>query len=147
MEGTVTNEDAAYLAGLFDGDGSVCILHFWRSHDKTKPRTHELYVNIANTNHEVMEWVKARIGVGTVHKKRCAGYAGARKDIWYWEARCRSAETFLRIVQPFVRIKRAHIEEALIFRIKQREIGNDVRDQCLTLKRLNSRPELCLIAA
>ena len=147
MEGQPTECELAYLAGLFDGEGSVSILHNWAGHDKSKPRTHELYVNVANTNREVIEWVKAKVGVGTVHKKRCAGYPGARKDIFYWEARSRSAETFLRMVRPFLRIKVAHVEEALSFRIKQREIGRNVRDQCLRLKRLNGRPESCLISA
>lgn len=139
--------DRAYLAGLFDGEGSVCIMHAFRSHTRSTIRTHELYVGIGNTNLAVIEWIKKVTGVGTVHKKRCAGYPGARKDIWYWEARCMSAEKFLRTVQPYAKIKARHIEEALLFRIKQREIGNDVRDQCLTLKRLNGRPELCLISA
>jgi len=140
--------ELAYLAGLFDGEGSACIFHHHRSHDSKRPRTHELLVNIGSTNEAVLLWVKEVIGFGTMHRKMSAGMPGARKPIWYWETSCKKAETFLRMVQPYCKIKAPQIEEGLAFRQRQRDMAVSgkftyIYGDCLKMKALNGRNEPC----
>jgi hypothetical protein len=139
--------DIAYIAGLFDGEGSISIIHHRRGHRSNGKAVHELYVGIASTCSEVIDWLKRYLGFGLIHKKRCAGMPGVRKDIWYWETSCQAAENFLRLIENHAKIKRRHIEEALSFRNRQRKEGNDIAGQCLQLKRLNGRSEPCRLIA
>lgn len=138
----MTNEELAYLAGLFDGEGCVSIVHHRRKNRKGGAMYHELYIGIANTYWPVIDWVHKSLGYGTIHKKRAAGMPGARKDIWYWETANRKAEQFLALIRPYLKIKVAQAEEGLAFRAR-REWGVDVHNDCITMKRLNRRAEPC----
>jgi hypothetical protein len=140
----MSREDWSYLAGLFDGEGSVTITHHHRGHRKAGPLYHELAINIANTYEPVIQWVKDKLGFGMIHKKRCAGMPGARKDIWYWETANKKAEQFLLLILPYLKIRKAQAEEGLAFRARQKP-GVDIYDDCLTMKRLNRRTEPCRI--
>lgn len=96
-------QDAAYIAGLVDGEGSV-ILYMHREVVSVR-----LY--IANTFRPVLEWLTQTTGVGRV----VAGRAETEKAkaSWAWQCQSEAAETVLRQIRPFMRIKRAQADLAV----------------------------------
>lgn len=58
-------KDLAYIAGLFDGDGTVSIVH-----QKVGGKLfHTPYVNIVNTNKKVIDWIYNTLQFGNVRLK------------------------------------------------------------------------------
>ena len=78
-----SSEDVAYIAGLFDGEGSI---HFKRGIEKKKKHKGKGYrlsnsmrisMEITMTDKSVLMWVHEILGVGTLRKKP---RKGLRKD-------------------------------------------------------------------
>ena len=79
----IAETDIAYIAGLFDGEGSV---HFKRGIEKKKKHKGEGYrlsnsmrisMEITMTDHSVLIWLHEVLGVGTLRPKTVKG---RRKD-------------------------------------------------------------------
>ena len=79
----ITNEDIAYIAGLFDGEGSI---YYARRKEKKKKHKGKGYrysmsqrisMEITMTDEHVIRWVHEVLGVGTVVLKP---RKGLRKD-------------------------------------------------------------------
>ena len=79
----IPETDRAYIAGLFDGEGSI---HFKRGSEKKKKHNGEGYrisnslrlsMEITMTDESVLTWVHEVLGVGTLNKKP---RKGKRKD-------------------------------------------------------------------
>jgi hypothetical protein len=58
--------DAAYIAGLLDGEGTVTLSRRHRGDGR------QLVVSIANTERRLVEFVLARVGAGKITRKRVA---------------------------------------------------------------------------
>jgi len=80
---TITNEHAAYIAGLFDGEGSI---YFTRRPEKKKKHkgkgfrysnSMRISMEVTMTDQSVVRWVHEILGCGTVVKKP---RKGLRKD-------------------------------------------------------------------
>lgn len=80
---TITNEQAAYIAGLFDGEGSI---YFAKRPEKKKKHkgpgfrysnSQRISMEITMTDQSVLKWVHEVLGVGTLNKKPRKGF---RKD-------------------------------------------------------------------
>ncbi len=110
-------EDAAYLAGFFDGEGSIGI----REHNKPENaggidrRTphYRLVLAIANRDIAVLQWI-ANICGGTVYpKKRMnAGWA----PTFEWAVSNRDAvANVLESMRPHLKIKGRHADVGLAF--------------------------------
>jgi len=101
--------DLAYIAGLFDGEGSICIA-------KAKPRGgrksphYTLAINITNTNMEVLEWTQSLFG-GSINRKE-----GVNKPCFSWYCSALKAEHFLMSILPFLKIKKGRAKIALGYR-------------------------------
>ena len=106
--------DAAYLAGLFDGEGSV---YFKKTSQKKHQRpgkpTHNVMVirmEIAMTDKSVLEWVWETTGVGAFGSKKVqAGY----KPQWRWRAAHRDALKVCKELWPFAQTKLHKIEQII----------------------------------
>jgi hypothetical protein len=61
----LTSEQAAYLAGLIDGEG--CIAYHLEMDKRVNKRYPCLNVNISNTNPELINWIKLVVGSGYVY--------------------------------------------------------------------------------
>ena len=79
----IPETDRAYIAGLFDGEGSI---HFKRGVEKKKKHKGKGYrisnslrlsMEITMTDESVLQWVHEVLGVGTLNKKP---RKGKRKD-------------------------------------------------------------------
>jgi hypothetical protein len=100
----------AYLAGLFDGEGSVGIYEFKK---QNKFSNWQFKVEIANTDWRVMKWLENTVG-GKVHKKS-EGKANWRQG-YCWHIQGENAEVFCKLVKPYTIIKTDQIDACLYFR-------------------------------
>ena len=106
--------DAAYLAGLFDGEGSI---YFKKTRQKKHQRpgkpTHNVMVirmEIAMTDKSVLEWVWETTGVGACGPKKVQeGY----KPQWRWRAAHRDALKVCKELWPFAQTKLHKIEQII----------------------------------
>lgn len=91
----INNEDRAYIAGLFDGEGHVGFTQSGQS------KTWALRVMITNTNKSVLTWVQSLYGgkIYSFHGKRHwkVGY----HFVLLWDV----AAEFLSDIEPWLRIK------------------------------------------
>ena len=98
---TITNEQAAYIAGLFDGEGSI---YFARRPEKKKKHkgpgfrysnSQRISMEVTMTDQSVVRWIHEVLGVGTVVKKPRKGF---RKDgtryLMQWKWRCTFRDAF-----------------------------------------------------
>jgi len=58
--------DAAYIAGLIDGEGTITLTRKHRNENR------QLAVTISNTERDLLEYVYQSIGVGKITRKRTA---------------------------------------------------------------------------
>lgn len=141
--GDVMNLD--YIAGFFDGEGSVSIIH-QRSPRKTNPeyRVHRLYANLTNTNCEVMVAVHEFLGFGYLKKKKMYSLNQNAKEIFIWESFGPVAARFLKLLENRLVVKKERAGVGIAFQTKLSEIGmiysvdrTWTYDACDEMRRLN----------
>jgi hypothetical protein len=93
----LSDTEAAYAAGILDGEGSVYLSRNRRS------RWPSPMVSVASTDHELLEWLRSRAGGSIVQKKT---YQPQHARSYDWKLTDRRALMFLEIVRPFLVIKR-----------------------------------------
>ena len=114
--------DKAYIAGLFDGEGSV---HFKRGIEKKKKHKGEGYrlsnsmrinMEITMTDYSVLLWVHETLGVGTLRPKTVKG---TRKDgtkylpQWKWRCTFRDAYYVCLLIWPWSHVKLEKIHDVI----------------------------------
>lgn len=107
-------EEIIYLAGLFDGEGTICIQRDVRK-DKENGRyggaTYTVTVRIGMIQKEQIDKYKEIFKVGYVDEEK--KYHQFR-PMFRWSARKRSeVESFLLKIEPFLRVKKAQAQLAL----------------------------------
>lgn len=103
----LTPTQAAYLAGMVDGEGSFML----------KPHNGRngvliLRVTIVNTHLGVLEWCKQVTGIGSVIPRTYTGNTN-QKTNYSWVVSSGSAASFVIQIQPYLIIKAAHAALAL----------------------------------
>lgn len=65
----LTPEQAAYIAGFWDGEGSIGI---WAHKRPNRKRSHyyNVRMTVSNTNLEVLEYIRDLLGSGTIHQEK-----------------------------------------------------------------------------
>jgi hypothetical protein len=97
-----------YLAGFFDGEGSVSIL-------KPLPKVHRLFVSISSVDKGIIEWIKFNAeDIGWITKRTHDNENWS--DSWKWQVSDEKAFDFLKLIQPYIIIKQKQIEVAEEFR-------------------------------
>lgn len=110
-----STEEVAYLAGLMDADGYIGICKGRPQLGNTKNYGYTLTVNLTNTNYEVMEWVKERFG-GNIYKRKMPKNKNWKQS-YNWIVSSKKAEEVLRLIEPYLVIKKA-----------QAQLGIELRD-------------------
>jgi len=103
-----TEEDLAYMAGLFDGEGYVGITPY------DGKRRHLLRVNITNACRSVLDWIVSVYG-GSIYSD---GH-GKRKEVYQWCMYGADAFGFLLDISKYLRIKNSQVEVALEFQVSK----------------------------
>jgi len=102
--------DAAYIAGLFDGEGSV---DFARRKEK-RGNVQSILMRIEMTDKDVLKWVHETLGVGTVRKRNRSPSRKAHwKDAWVYSIRFRDALHVCKLLWPHIKVKLNKIEQII----------------------------------
>ena len=100
--------DIAYIAGLFDGEGSVSYKQYMRKrkHNKTAYPTWQIRLEISMTDQSVLQWVRDVLEVGTVGpKKYYSEYTKTWKKQWRWRCSHRDAFYVCCLLFPYAHVK------------------------------------------
>ena len=118
----ISQSDVAYIAGLFDGEGSI---YFARRIEKKKKHKGKGYrtsmsqrisMEITMTDESVIRWVHEVLGVGTVVRKP---RKGRRKDgtkylmQYKWRCTFRQAHYVCCLIWPYAHTKLPKINQIL----------------------------------
>lgn len=103
--------DAAYLAGILDGEGYIGI-HDRRS---TRPRSSRpsICVDVGNTSRELIDWLHRVTGTGTITGDRLHPDP-KNKPMWYWRVGSLSALSVLQQALPYMLIKQGQALAAIV---------------------------------
>lgn len=110
---TLTPTEAAYLAGLIDGEGSVVV----SDRRATRPGSSHpsVYLLIAGAYAPMHEWIVATTGVGRVRiqPKSPQSVPGATKTVYSWRVHSTQAIAVLKQCVPFMLEKRKRTLRAI----------------------------------
>lgn len=103
------DRDLAYLAGLFDGEGTV-----EARENKRKDRAADwtLRLGIFNTDGNLMRWLVDTFG-GTVNVIGKKNRPMARRDVYVWRIPVRKHESLIQALVPHLIVKRSQVELSL----------------------------------
>ena len=112
----IRESDAAYIAGLFDGEGSI---EFTKRKEKKRNGTYDcrrISMEISMTDKSVLIWVHEVLGVGTLTKKPRKGLRknGTKYLMQYrWRCTFRDAYYVCRILWPYAHTKLSKIQQVI----------------------------------
>ena len=127
---TIKNEEAAYIAGLFDGEGSI---YYTRRPEKKKKHKGRGYrysnsmrisMEVTMTDESVVRWVHEVLGCGTVVRKP---RKGLRKDgtkflmQYKWRCTFRDALYVCILLFPYAHTKLEKIQQIIDHYTKGKE--------------------------
>ena len=130
--------DAAYIAGLFDGEGSLQYKKGWEKKKKHigkgYRKTHAWRINmeIAMTDESVIRWVHEVLGVGSVIRRNVKGTtkSGRKyKTQWRWRCTFRDAYHVCKLLWPYTHVKLHKIEQIIDhYEPRAQELGDNIVD-------------------
>ena len=103
----------AYIAGFFDGEGSVTIQRQkYRSKNRSGVQLF-LYIKISNTDKSILETMRAFFGAGHV----CSNGLPKKnqRKSWQWQASASSALLVLKKLRPSIILKARQFDLAVQF--------------------------------
>ena len=131
----IPDTDKAYIAGLFDGEGSI---HFKRGPEKKKKHKGKGYrisnsirisMEIAMTDHSVLIWLHEVLGVGTLIDKPRKGLRknGTKYLMQYrWRCTFRDAYYVCLLIWPWPHTKLPKIQQIIEHYSDKKIMNNNV---------------------
>ena len=107
--------DAAYIAGLFDGEGHVIYKQYPKKRKvqvKAYP-TWKITLEISMTEESIVRWVHEVLGVGTVCKKPPGRKQMGRRMQYRWRCNSREAYGVCCLMFPYLHIKLPKIQKII----------------------------------
>ena len=101
--------DIGYMAGLFDGEGSIT---YKKYKEKKKTGTYDCWrivMEISMTDKSVLVWFHEMLGCGTLRKKPRPGH----KMQWRWRCSFRDAYYVARLFWPYSHTKLDKINQII----------------------------------
>lgn len=111
------NTDLAYLAGIFDAEGSISVIESsYKTATKRMPRF-DLAVNVVNTDKKVLQWILSCGFGGAIYEmnKPPVGY----KQCFTYAIRDKAALGFLTVLLPYLKVKKQKAELAIAFQARK----------------------------
>ena len=119
----ISSAEIGYIAGLFDGEGS---LHIRRGLEKKKKHrgkpgyrmsnSMRISMEIAMTDEYVIRWVHEILGVGTVIRRDIKGRTksgGKFKTQWRWRCTFRDCYSVCKLIWADAKVKLHKIEQVI----------------------------------
>lgn len=130
--------DAAYLAGFWDGEGSI-ILGWRRDHVAVK-------MSITNCDRAALEWIAETTALSVVHAHRPD--TERTRATWVWQVHSDAAESVLRQIRPYLKVKATQADLAIATQERLRDPAlkadrtwqQEWREQMRELNRRGPRP-------
>jgi hypothetical protein len=97
----MNSEEMAYIAGILDGEGSICMTRVGRETRFSNPYW-RIVVSVTMCDADLIDWLQETTGVGsilTVHKD------GNRRTQYRWSVATRQARDLLAELRPWLRVK------------------------------------------
>jgi len=122
--------DAAYIAGLFDGEGSV---DFAKRTEKKRGKAYKvqrILMRIEMTDESVLRWVHETLKVGTIRKRNRSPSVKAHwKDRWVYSVRFREALYVCKLLWPYAIVKLHKLEQIIDhYEPRAQELGDNIVD-------------------
>lgn len=135
------NTDLAYVAGIIDGEGSIGIaIH--KSPSCKRGYTLELCVQVTSSDDWLCQWLRFGFGGSLNHHLNIHG-----TPMTHWTIVARKAAEFLRLILPYLMIKKPQAEIAINFQSnKKRGMSKSDADmdtenaQRIALQNMHRRP-------
>ena len=111
--------DAAYMAGLFDGEGSVDYKQRMETKRKNRPKAYLIWkitCEMAMTDEDTVRWFHKTIGTGSVNKLDKSKQAGGKphhKMQWRWRTSHRDALKFAKHMLPYAKTKKEKLQKII----------------------------------
>ena len=118
----MNESNIAYIAGLFDGEGSINITRRPEKKKKHKGKGYRISnsmrisMEITMTDESVIRWVHDLLKVGSVTKKPRSGFRkNGTKYLMQWRWRCnhRDALKVCKLFLPYARVKLNKIKQII----------------------------------
>ena len=123
--------DAAYIAGLFDADGSVTYSQRMRKkkEDKKAYPTWNIRLEINMTDKPVIQWVHETVGLGTFGEKPPGKGQLGKKMQYRWRCGYRDALHVCKLLWPYAQVKLHKIEQIIDhYEPRAQDLGDNVVD-------------------
>ena len=123
----IPDTDKAYIAGLFDGEGSVSYKQYMRKRkgqSKAYP-TWQIRLEIAMTDRSLLLWVNEVLGVGTMGPRKVKA---GRKKQWRWRCSHRDAYYVCCLIWPWSHTKLPKIQQIIAHYATKKLKKNNVID-------------------
>ena len=132
----MTAEEAAYIAGLFDGEGCVSYKQYMRKRKGQKKAypTWQIRLEIAMTDESLLMWLHEVLGVGTMGPRKVKQ---GRKKQWRWRCSHRDAYYVSLLIWPWSHTKLPKIQQ-IIQHYADKKVMNDNVVDLLEYKKMMS---------
>jgi hypothetical protein len=121
IELTIT--DLAYAAGIIDGEGTIGI--YGHRKNASKYKYSDLVVQVANTKVELIQWLQFKFGgkfcFFQPHRLR-------QSSFYNWRLYNKKAVEFIKLILPYLKIKRANAELAIEYQSRKGRKGQHLTD-------------------
>ena len=119
--------DIAYIAGLFDGEGSIQYKQYMRKrkHNPKAYPTWSIRMEIAMTDKSVLMWLCEVLGTGTVNSRKVKP---GKKKQWRWRCSHRQAYYVARLIWPYVHVKLGGVQKIIEHYCKEKLMEGNVVD-------------------
>jgi len=109
----ITDIELAYVAGIIDGEGTICITKISSKWVKSQSGfDYYSHVGVGISNKDLCEWLKIKFGGCVTRQKRSAKFPNS-KDIWMWQIRRSHTTPFLKAIEPYLKIKRLQAQNVI----------------------------------
>ena len=127
--------DIAYVAGLFDGEGSITYKKYKERKKKGNKVNYyncwRIAMEVSMTDKNAVEFIHETLGCGTLRPKKVKG---RRKDgtkylpQWKWRATFRDAYYVCLLIWPFAHVKLEKINQIIEYYADKKVINGNIID-------------------
>ena len=119
---------AAYIAGLFDGEGSITYKQYMRKRKGKKKAypTWNIQMEISMTEYSIMVWILETLGCGSVNKRPPHKTSMGKKMQYRWRCSHRDAYYVCKVLWPYAHVKLPKMQKIIEHYAKQKLNENNV---------------------